>query len=554
MIINEFIILDYVDKTSLKLNFSSRQNIIIGKKNKIGKSSIVKSIYFTMGYDNKTFMPDGWNYRNMKYKITYTHNQKKGYIIRHQDLFYVDNREEPLNEKEYRKWFQELLGISYKLKPSNSEDEIDVYASAILMPFYIDQDISWNDAPYKSPVMGMYGGTSYRSIFEKLFSISNDDILALKQQVKELGEVNKRLSDKINVLEELIEEQTAKSNSIPYKDNYFDKQEEYLDILKRVSAILQQCENEKLKRSDKINQLFTKRNHLNQIIKQLKKKQNQLQGVCQYCGSQSSISNLSDRLMLLNNLDDIQYQIDIVEKDMAIEEERMKSLLEREKKTRNEYKRYMDILKENPDLSSIEEYIENSAENLASDALIQKNEAAISVRQKNIVEIEKLNAEIRELDKARKIHLAQIEKKYNELFLEIISNKLTSVSNYGSDKYPFLSFKRIPGSGTDTNIKKYLIYLVYFNLLDTYSEVRLPFLIDSFIRTEIDGENHGEMFSAITKYFLELSSQTFFTVLQENVKFINGHEQYYKIYLNEKPILKADHYEEHRKEFLIGNT
>lgn len=553
MIINEFIILDYVDKTSLKLNFSSRQNIIIGRKNKIGKSSIVKSIYFTLGYDNKIFMPDGWNYRNMKYKITYTHNQKKGYIIRHQDLFYVDNCEEPLNEKEYRKWFQELLGISYKLKPSNSEDEIDIYASAILMPFYIDQDISWNDAPYKSPVMGMYGATSYRSIFEKLFSISNDDILALKQQVKELGEANKRLTDKINVLEELIEEQTAKSNSIPYKDNYFEKQEEYLDILKRVSATLQQCESEKLKRSDKINQLFTKSNHLNQILKQLKKKQNQLQGVCQYCGSQSSISNLSDRLILLNNLDDIQYQIDIVEKDMAIEEERMRLLLEKEKKTRNEYKRYMDILKENPDLRSIEEYIENSAENLASDALIQKNEAAIAVRQKNIIEIEKLNAKIRELDKARKIHLAQIEKKYNELFLEIISNKLTSVSNYGSDKYPFLNFKRIPGSGTDTNIKEYLIYLVYFNLLDTYSEVRLPFLIDSFIRTEIDGENYGEMFSAITKYFLELSSQTFFTVLQENVKFINGHEQYYKIYLNEKPILKAEHYEEHRSEFLLGN-
>lgn len=554
MVIDEFIILDYVDKTSLKLNFSNRQNIIIGKKNKIGKSSIVKSIYFALGYDNKSFMPDGWNYRNMKYKITYTHNQKTGYIIRHQDLFYIDKCEEPLNEKEYRKWFQELLGISYKLKPSNSEEEIDVYASAVIMPFYIDQDISWNDAPYKSPVMGMYGSTSYKSIFEKLFSVSNDDILALKQQVKELGEANRRLSDKINVLEELIEEQTAKSNSIPYKDNYFEKQEEYLDILKRVSVSLQKCESEKLSLSDKINQLFTRRNHLKQLLKQLKKKQHQLQGVCQYCGSQSSISNLSDRLILLNNLDDIQYQIDINEKDMEIEEAKMNSLLEREKSTRTEYQRYMTILKENPDLNSIDEYIENSAENLASDALIQKNEAAISERQKNNTKIEKINAEIRKLDKERRIHLASIEKKYSELFLEIVADKLTSISNYGPDKYRFLNFKKITGSGTDTNIKKYLIYLIYFNLLDTYSEIKLPFLIDSFIRTEIDGDNQVEMFSAITKYFLELNSQTFFTVLQENMKYVNDHEKYHKIYLNEKPILTAESYEKHRAEFKLGNT
>jgi DNA-directed RNA polymerase beta' subunit len=113
---------------------------------------------------------------------------------------------------------------------------------------------------------------------------------------------------------------------------------------------------------------------------------------------------------MLNNLDDIQYQIDIVEKDMEIEEAKMNSLLEREKSTRNEYQRYMDILKENPDLNSIDEYIENSAENLASDALIQKNEAAIAERQRNNSKIDENNAEIRKLDKGRRILLASIEK------------------------------------------------------------------------------------------------------------------------------------------------
>jgi len=549
MIINEFIILDYVDKASIKLNFSDRQNLIVGIKNKIGKSSIVKSIYFALGYDNKNFMPDGWNYRNMKYKLKYTHDGKTGFIIRHQDLFYVNEQDEPLTEKEYRKWFQEMLGISYKLKPNTSEEEADVYASAIIMPFYIDQDISWNDTPYKSPVMGMYGHSSYKSIFEKLFSVSNDKILSLKQELKELHDANKKLSDKIFILEELIQEQTTKKNSIPYKENYFEKQEEYLQILKRVSSTLQQCESEKLKLSDKLNTLFAKKNHLTLILNQLKKKQHQLEATCQYCGSMSSISNLSNRLVMMNNIDDIKYQVDIIEKELASEQQTMNALVEREKNIKHDYQRYMSILKENPDLNSINKYIENSAENLASDALIQKNEQAIISRSKNNTEIDRLNSEIRKLDKERIKHLTEIEKEYQRVFLEILSTELASLSGYGPKDYSFLNFKKIAGSGTDSNIKKYLIYLIYFNLLDNYSEIKIPFLIDSFIRSEVDGDNQKEMFSAISKYFLDLNSQTFFTVLNENLKYVKNYDQYNKIYINEKPILKHESYEEHTVEF-----
>lgn len=550
MIINEFLILDYVEKTSLKLRFSNRQNLIVGKKNKIGKSSIVKSLYFTLGYENKNFMPDGWNYCNMKYKIKYTHNQNSGYIIRQQDLFYVKDHEGALNEKEYRKWFQQMLGVDYQLKPSKSDRESDVYASAIIMPFYIDQDISWTDSPYKSHVMAMYGRTSYRSMFEKLFSVSNDSILKLKEKLKELNTANKKLSDKISILEELINERDSnKVSSIPLKENYFEKQEEYLEILKRVSRVMQKCESEKLSSLDKINKTFAKRNHHNEILKQLKKKNHQLEGVCQYCGSQSSITNLSNRLVLMNSLDDIKYQVDILGKDLDNEQSKLNNIVEREKAVKQEYQRYMNILNENPDLNSINQYIEDSAENLASEALINKNEIAINTRSKNITEIDKINVEIGKLDKTRKEHLADIEKKYQEIFLDILSTELTSISGYSPKDYSFLNFTKISGSGTDSNLKKYLIYLVYFNLLDTYAEIKVPFLIDSFIRSEIDGDNQVEMFSAITKYFLNLKAQTFFTVLHENLKYIKSSEQFNKIYIDEKPILKKDYFEEHARDF-----
>ena len=342
-----------------------------------------------------------------------------------------------------------------------------------------------------------------------------------------------------------------KNSSIQYDEEYFEKREEYLKILSKINDEIQNNTKEKMKISEKLNTIFSELNHLEEIKKMLEKKNKNLMGVCKHCGSSSSITQLADRLTVMNNIDEISYQIDTTRKSMELEQQTMNEFIEREKKVKNIYNEYMSIIKREPDLKSIDSYIQNSAESLASDVLIKKKEKAGTKVGTNIVEIKKNESLLRTLESKQQKKTAEISKKYEELFLDIISSSLTSISNYTLKDYPFLNFTKIKGSGTDANLKTYLVYLIYFNLLNSYSEVKIPFLIDSFITTELDIENKKEMFSAVSKYFLELDSQTFFTVIEENLEYITNHEKYKKHFIHSKPILKDENYEENLEEFKL---
>ena len=53
MIFKSLTIIDYINKCSNKFEFSDKANLIISSGNGDGKSSLVKSIYFTLGFENK---------------------------------------------------------------------------------------------------------------------------------------------------------------------------------------------------------------------------------------------------------------------------------------------------------------------------------------------------------------------------------------------------------------------------------------------------------------------------------------------------------------------
>ena len=85
------------------------------------------------------------------------------------------------------------------------------------------------------------------------------------------------------------------------------------------------------------------------------------------------------------------------------------------------------------------------------------------------------------------------------------------------------------------------------NLIASNSEFKIPFAIDSFVKNEIDTISQERMFKAIGSYFLTLKTQTFFSVIRENLYRIDG--DYCKIRV-ESPLLKEDRYEEISREII----
>lgn len=88
----------------------------------------------------------------------------------------------------------------------------------------------------------------------------------------------------------------------------------------------------------------------------------------------------------------------------------------------------------------------------------------------------------------------------------------------------------------DANKKMLAFYTAYTNLVHEYSSISVPFAMDSFIKNETAAELKEQMFIFLSKYYLSIDGQIFFSIINENVKYLNQEDKYNFIYL-EKPIL-----------------
>ncbi|MCJ1980444.1 hypothetical protein GYN24_00660 [Lactococcus piscium] len=96
-------------------------------------------------------------------------------------------------------------------------------------------------------------------------------------------------------------------------------------------------------------------------------------------------------------------------------------------------------------------------------------------------------------------------------------------------------------SGMDKNTKYLALYLIYFALIDRFGAYRLPFCMDSFTKNEISEETARKNFSAISKHFLPLKNQVFFSVVTDNLKYLDNKNDYKIIQIEEHQLNKEDY-------------
>ncbi|AET57155.1 hypothetical protein HPL003_01855 [Paenibacillus terrae HPL-003] len=90
----------------------------------------------------------------------------------------------------------------------------------------------------------------------------------------------------------------------------------------------------------------------------------------------------------------------------------------------------------------------------------------------------------------------------------------------------------------DSNKKLLALYTLYSNLISEFSKVKIPFAMDSFIKNESSSELREKMFSFLSKYYLSIEGQSFFSIIKENVKYLEQDENKYHFVDLKKPILK----------------
>lgn len=544
MVIESLYIVDFKDKTATSYDFIDGTNLIVSNGNKKGKSSLLKSIYYTLGFDIRQF-PSGWNISNkvfqlkVKFQDGITHT-----ITRQSEIYKVDADDTPLNAKEYSEWLQTLLGIDMKLPNNQTKKLHSVYSTALLLPFYIDQDDSWDGVLYRrvSDTLGQYNDVP-KGIFEYALSISDIEVQKLQNQINQYSEYIKVCNSIIDNLGKVLDNYKEETSEVPEaqeidRDKLDIEIKNYLRLVNEYGEVALDFKIKLVKKREDLDLQRQDFDELNHILEMNEKRHKYIETECKYCNSKLTQEQSLTRLGLNNNKFEIIVLRDKVAKKIEKLEQEVKEIQFKQSEVEDKIDKLNSRIQKSKELLTIDEYIKARAKTVAVSEIENTVNKEKATRLEHDVKKKELQKEKRKLEKEKESLKEEIKTSFDDVKNRIrITLGLTD-----SNDLNFLEFKKIDGSGMDKNIKYLGCYLIYFALIEKYGIYRLPFCMDSFIKNEISADTANTLFQAIEKYFLSIKRQSFFSIVTDNVQFLECTEGYNIIQVEEH-LLSAEKYE-----------
>ncbi|WP_340618957.1 hypothetical protein [Xenorhabdus entomophaga] len=194
-----------------QFEFPKRLNLVTGSDNSIGKSTLVKNLFWALGCEPK--LDEEWKSNDVKSILYYKVDETEYVASRYQNSMYFGKVGEVLKKYskitgDFARDFAEVVGFDLLL--ANRQGGLDCPPPAYyFLPFYIDQQKSW-DEPWNSfESLGQY--TNFKPNLIKYFCgyikpahfEIEEEIYEQKAVEREATQQVERISAAIEVLEEV---------------------------------------------------------------------------------------------------------------------------------------------------------------------------------------------------------------------------------------------------------------------------------------------------------------------------------------------------------------
>lgn len=234
MLFKDILIADLNTHKAYRQSFSAGLNVITSRKNHVGKSSLLKSLYYTLGaeveYDHT------WDKSSKLYIVTLDVNGKEYRIIRFRKRFAVFNQDKLLLltdsvTKELSPLLEKIFGFAVFL-PSKTTSKVELSPPVFsFLPYYIDQDKGWSGL-YKS-----FSNIEQYKKDDRIKSLYYHLNIYTKTTVQEMADRDRLRDEIINLETErdrvltILEALTEEIQNLPSVEN-IDDLEANLDIPK----------------------------------------------------------------------------------------------------------------------------------------------------------------------------------------------------------------------------------------------------------------------------------------------------------------------------------
>jgi hypothetical protein len=502
LILKRITLLSFKERKARRVQFHPNITIIQGD-NQTGKSSLLKSIYWTFGTEPKKIHPK-WKAADPISVVDFSIDDLDYTILRHKDIYAIfDDSRNMIGRftkvtSELGPFLSELL--NYKVKLNDKKNEAVTPPPAyFFLPFYIDQDVSWKDNwnsferlgqfdKWRDPIINYHTGIRPNEYYEIKALID-----ALSKQVGEIeakNKVNKK------VLKRLIDQ--FNSISIDIDIDVFRKE---IDEMMHHYGLLS-ARGEVLK--EKIIELSNHKIHTQQQIDITRRTISELKLdykfsleledniECPTCG-QIHENSFTERFAIARDEDRCHELLLTLQKEM----------IELDEEIDREY----EIFDENNEESEkIKEILEKKQEEVKLRDVIQ-NEGKKELRNILETEINTLTTEIVELEVAIKEYKEELKGLENKERTKAIKNEYLQNMHYFLDKLDVRTmtedtYKAITstikesGSGLPRGLLAY--YFSILKIMKKHSSATFcPIIIDSPNQQDQDAPNLARMINII---------------------------------------------------------
>lgn len=246
-----------------QFEFPKRLNLVTGNDNSIGKSTLVKNLFWALGCDPE--FDEEWKTNDIKAILYFTVDNILYIASRYHDSIIFGQADSQLKKYpkitgEYSQIFSDI--VNFDLKLVNRSDDLECPPPAYyFLPFYIDQKRSWNQpwnsfdklmqfASFKRPLISYICGYTKSEHFEM-----QEELFVQKAIIKEANEQIERISSAIQVIEDISndkstialseEELNNVQNEIEVElQNFIEKQTRLFDTQTQINSEIYDLEKQ----------------------------------------------------------------------------------------------------------------------------------------------------------------------------------------------------------------------------------------------------------------------------------------------------------------------
>lgn len=487
--INEFSILSPIEGKAFNQKFKHNINLIVGEKDS-GKSSLARAMLYTLGCDVKGFdfiskMPENiyiidFNIDNSNFIII----RKKLKGGRGRNFYKVITGNKKISIFYDTKTFKEYLNkiMNIKLVTTNSDnEETKIYPNHIFLPFYIDQDYSWQSYlvstfygiqfinNYKKTILEYFTGARSNEYYELQLEKSN-----LKTKSMELGAI-------IDSKEFIINENNKNIKIIENID--VDKfQEQYLYVLEIYKNIIETEHRLKKVLNEKIyekNALLEMKVKINSSIDGIIDKE--LEKYCPNC-NQRVFNNIEQNYSLYSTQQKLVKEREKIVMYLEDVEDKISLSLSEIKNIKKENVELSNKLEANSKTIEIVDRANSYALNHLNETLLGELSNLRAKRDNYLEDIKKVENNLNDLNKN------DISKDYKQRMIKAFStlNMDFSYRNYYVSNFESVNIMLSGATKVQAFIAQYLT--VYEMIVNCDTTISIPMFIDTFLKDDFNDE------------------------------------------------------------------